>query len=455
MFRWERLRAADKSEEDMEPIIATMKSPPLATSVDPYANVKTSDLETTTVLTTAVSSEQSTQQVERGDGFPVSNEPETVAVLRSFIDNWDPKTNDCLIVPEDKNLVSDYVFLTMRQLKVALPTSSDAVRIRRGVPVNPNFPGICCIHCADQPNPVIPSGRSFPSAPDNFASALNTSLYNHMQSCPYIPENLKRVLADVRKLHSSQCANIKFGSQRRYFNRLYDRLQRFQNAEGERGSSGRVHRDASAELEEAGFLQLPSKESSTLFVCKRCNMVPIHFRAPRSVFTERPSVARAREHQSQCSGSKLDLTMAVETFRAAAASIQKDPIQMISSEKFISLIQHAMGNDDDLFKALHQGILAILENEKEANKCTERADLWRSFGSLETNTNNFKKAFAEFTSELDYASSDAQDYSEVLAFLMLVGPSLGLEDTRCLDATTEDTTHQEPSLTTSKVGEVM
>ena len=107
---------------------------------------------------------------ERGAGFPVSNHPETVSLLQRYIETWDPKDNHCLIVPDDKNLVSDYVFLTIRQLKAALPTSSDSARIRRGVPVTSNFPGVCCVHCADQPTAVMPSGRSFPSAPDNFGT---------------------------------------------------------------------------------------------------------------------------------------------------------------------------------------------------------------------------------------------------------------------------------------------
>jgi hypothetical protein len=64
------------------------------------------------------------------------------------------------------------------------------------------------------------------------ASALNTSLYNHMQNCYLVPDELKRALYQLKRIHSAQCASLKFGSQRRYFNLVFDRLRKVNEAGG-------------------------------------------------------------------------------------------------------------------------------------------------------------------------------------------------------------------------------
>jgi hypothetical protein len=114
---------------------------------------------------------------ERGLNFPVADDEETRKLLKELEENWDTSENDNLIRPEDRNLVSDYVFICMRQLKIAVPTSSDFKGNRRNNIIN-RMAGMCCIHCAELPGNqfIMPSGRTFPSAPDNMASALNVSM---------------------------------------------------------------------------------------------------------------------------------------------------------------------------------------------------------------------------------------------------------------------------------------
>jgi hypothetical protein len=117
---------------------------------------------------------ESTPVPERGPNFPVTDDLETLQVLREAEANWDPSVNDFLILPEDRNLVSDNVFLCMRQLKVAIPTNSDFRGNRRDSTLGRRA-GLCCIHCAKLPGShfILPSGRTFPSAPDNMASIFN------------------------------------------------------------------------------------------------------------------------------------------------------------------------------------------------------------------------------------------------------------------------------------------
>jgi hypothetical protein len=112
----------------------------------------------------------------RGPSFPVSEDAETLEVLKKTEENWNPNENDNLILPEDKDLISDYLFLCLRQLKAAVPESSDFRMNRRSSNLG-SMAGFCCIHCADRSDKQFmqPSGRTFVSAPDGMAAAFNVS----------------------------------------------------------------------------------------------------------------------------------------------------------------------------------------------------------------------------------------------------------------------------------------
>ena len=364
------------------------------------------------------------------NGIPKSTNPETVAILSKAEQEWDPEINKSLILPEDRQLVSDFVFLTMRNLKLAIPNSNDFIRSRRGPAVRINFPGVCCIHCADEGQLAMPSGRSFPSAPDNFASALNTSLYNHQQSCPYVPEDLKRVLVDLRKLHSAQCQAIRFGSQRRFFNILFQRIRAISSSDS--ATEGLIvsnlqplprARDAAKEVADAGFMQLSSPHGN-LFLCRRCNMVPPQFRAFGSYWTERPSVAKARDHQARCKGPQLDLTALCGSFRLAAASVGQDPAVLITNESFQAMMKHATG---DPLSPLCNAVLAPLEkmlaNPAEINVVTEQYDLWQYFASCGI-YQQVQTSFFQFASELRCEKKDLDDHPDFISFLCLIAPGL-------------------------------
>ena len=105
--------------------------------------------------------------------YSVADDDEFRNVLKDAEENWEPSQNDYLILAEDRKLVSDFVFLCMRQLKVAIPCDKDFRMNRRK-----RIAGLCCIHCSGtRPNTSrsTSSGRGFPSAPDNIASILNVS----------------------------------------------------------------------------------------------------------------------------------------------------------------------------------------------------------------------------------------------------------------------------------------
>jgi hypothetical protein len=143
---WSRLRATDLSEEQMEEKMKSMPPPPepVLSSVAAAAAGPPEDSSTDPVPD-AVSSESLAADGLRGH-MPVCDDEETKAVLKRAEENWDPTVNDSLIVPTDRNLVTDFVFLMMRQLRAAFPTAIDS-RGKRNTVADTSQPGLKCMHC--------------------------------------------------------------------------------------------------------------------------------------------------------------------------------------------------------------------------------------------------------------------------------------------------------------------
>ena len=154
---WERLRAADISEDEMMDRIKRHK---LEEAPAPMPLVSKTGMSS--------GSRTNGRNGKGGAGrndpdFPVSSDPETLFILEKAEENWDSNNNG-LIFPSDRELVSDYVFLTLRSnLKVTLPTPADIAKGRKGT-AQVIMAGMCCIHCEkEDPSLVAPAGRSFPS----------------------------------------------------------------------------------------------------------------------------------------------------------------------------------------------------------------------------------------------------------------------------------------------------
>lgn len=449
LFReiWSRLRAADKNEETSSSEL--LRNPSDTANMD---HIDSSDHRSLVKpfadndVFASVGEEATDRQAfdeQRDSGVPVCHDEETVAVLQKAETNWDLSVNGHLIVPQDRHLVSDYVFLAMRQLT---KVSSDDLDVqRRRQTCETGMPGLACIHCFhEDQSAVSPVGRSFPSAPDNFASALNTSLFNHMQACLHIPDSIKRALVNTRKIHSAQCASIKFGSQRRYFNLLYDRLI---NANDLHGSdsippSSRNHVDSF--LTQCGFMDLPNKDKSKVMaICLSCRMVPIQFRVRDSCFVGKPRYDLVRQHQTSCKGSYLDLEAVTDLLEEAlqeSCNGTKDSfdINAIASQSFKSLVGTAVGDEQSLIKLftedIHKGLLrrqargieaGCLDFESDlVSRGTQGivADLWNAFPSF-VDVTLIQATFRTFAEEIGI-SPNVNNHRKWMEFLSLISPSL-------------------------------
>ena len=398
-YLWERLRAEDKSEEEMAPIIASLP----AEQVLPLPPIfKAAQRVTTPSVPSAGGS-------ERDSSYPTVEDEESQAVLQAAEMDWDPAVNDFLIRPEDRTLVSDYVFLAMRQLKAVGPINT----ARSGI-----F-GLSCIHCHNREHQVSPSGRSYPSAPDNYASALNTSYYNHFLNCTYLPADVNRALVTTRKIHSVQCASLQFGSQRKYFNRLFERLQSFASS------------DMAAESERAdtfidyGFINVSTKQQPC-WVCQKCSGVPMTFRVPGSVWFQTPDIIAIRRHEPNCQVGKWDLSHAGMLLREGIEA-HCDTRNVVDGA-LRSLLQLLFGDDTNLVMTLTKGLEDFL---RTGNGTVDAVRSLSTSLPAKTDFPLLQSAFESFADGIQWQGSrDLADLHKFGVFLKFLSPSLEIPSNR-------------------------
>jgi hypothetical protein len=373
----------------------------------------------------------------RGGNFPVSNDPSTQAALKKVENSWDTAVNDHLILPEDRYLVSDYVFLTMRQLKIAVPTPSDFRGNRRNNVLS-RMPGLGCIHCAHDPAFHTPAGRSFPSAPDNMASALNSSFYNHMQQCPHLDASLKHALVHLRKIHSQQCSSMTFGSQRRFFNKVYDKLKQIPLTKEQLASfnsigatpkesttsntsdkqdpilDSKVFRDHS--FVEAGTVGIP------FWQCLQCRMVPFEFRTVGAVHYVRPLVQHLKQHKSICPGDGISLGWVNAAVRELCEHYKSDKLD----DAIRPLIEIVVGNDPDLTR-LFLGCVATRGKSQTPLPETETTSGWWRRLPHSVDVSSLQTAFETFATKLELPSARLMDHPKILRALEIMSPCLQVD----------------------------
>eukprot|EP00980_Cylindrotheca_fusiformis_P007757 scaffold1648_cov115-Cylindrotheca_fusiformis.AAC.12 len=423
---WDRMRAADKIVEGEElpnaEELATAASKSMAVRPDFSSSNSTAAVETAI---------ESNRKNSRSAGFPVSSNPNSLKVLKEAEETWDPvNDNDNLMEKDDRYLISDYVFLTMRQLKLALPTPSDFRGNRRNN-VLMRIAGMCCKHC-DSANSFVASGRTFPSAPDNMASAFNSSLYNHLQNCPGISVELKEAFQDLRKIHSMQCQNLVFGSQRKFFNKVYAKLKEVPIPEhliqannaaaaakipmvraSTAGAVGTTSAADSKVLQKYHFVVGESPEDGfpRYYQCLQCRAVPYEFRAPGGVHNSRPTILSLQQHANLCQKDGLYLGF-VKKAKDVLLSAHLSPLS--EKESVRELVRCVVGGDEELMKLL------ISPEESTANT----SGWWKRLPST-VDFDRVQELFDEVAIDLNLTSSHRlRDHPTWLRYLQLISPSL-------------------------------
>jgi hypothetical protein len=129
----------------------------------------------------------------------------------------------------DHTMVSDYTFLAIKQMAICRASAMDFTsRGKKTKIMRIGFAGFCCRHC-DSQNMTINACRSFSSAPDNLASAISNSFALHLGKCAYTPTPIKQALITLKKSHGRQMQQLPYGSQRKCFWALWNRMRMADN----------------------------------------------------------------------------------------------------------------------------------------------------------------------------------------------------------------------------------
>jgi hypothetical protein len=128
--------------------------------------------------------------------------------------------NRSVVVPEDKELVTDYLYLLMEQMQVCYFTEEDRTGGRSKVKnFEVGFPGMQCQHCEGKAG----FGRYFPASLAALALAnSDRNIYNHLQKCRRCPMDIQDLLKALRK--AAESSKNKRGSRKLFFERVWKRI---------------------------------------------------------------------------------------------------------------------------------------------------------------------------------------------------------------------------------------
>lgn len=125
-----------------------------------------------------------------------------------------------IVTPEDESYGTAFSYYLLQQMRPCVFAEADRLGKRKGLP--PGFPGLACRHCFGG----YGSGRFFPSSIKTLSDTSKTLnvLHNHMMRCRKVPPEIRETLTALRKTHDEERAKMKFGSQKAFFARIWDRL---------------------------------------------------------------------------------------------------------------------------------------------------------------------------------------------------------------------------------------
>jgi len=165
--------------------------------------------------------------VDTSRGVRFSRNPGYLGPIPSLGSSLVPGASDApqhkpekVVRTEDKDLVTDYLFLLMDQMQTCRFTEEDRTGGRSKIKDNEvGFPGMECRHCQGRAG----FGRYFPSSVAALSLAnSDRNVYNHLQKCRRCPEEIKKELVRLQN-NQSQGKNRR-GLRKLFFNRIWTRI---------------------------------------------------------------------------------------------------------------------------------------------------------------------------------------------------------------------------------------
>ena len=125
-----------------------------------------------------------------------------------------------IVHDEDRELVTDYLFLLMNQMETCKFAEEDRTGGRSKIKDNEvGFPGMQCKHCQGKAG----FGRYFPTTASALALAnSDRNIFNHIQKCRRCPQQVKSELVRLSK-DQSQLKNRR-GLRKMFFQRVWSRM---------------------------------------------------------------------------------------------------------------------------------------------------------------------------------------------------------------------------------------
>jgi len=153
---------------------------------------------------------------DRDPALPPPVKDKSLDVLAQVATNFNAAKYP-LVGPEDKPTIADFLYRVMEQLQPCRFTDADRNKRRSK---NLGSIGVECRHCAGKID-----GRKFFWSSVSAAESNFVSVHSHMMECRYIDSNLKTELARLKTLRREQTSQLKNGSQKAFFTRVWERLQ--------------------------------------------------------------------------------------------------------------------------------------------------------------------------------------------------------------------------------------
>lgn len=125
-----------------------------------------------------------------------------------------------LVTVEDKSMSTSFSLTLLTQMRACVFTEADRLGKRKGLPLG--FSGLACKHCYGG----YGSGRFFPSSIKTMSDTSKTLnvLHCHMMRCRKCPIEVRVQLQTLRMRHDEERAKMKFGSQKAFFTKIWERL---------------------------------------------------------------------------------------------------------------------------------------------------------------------------------------------------------------------------------------
>eukprot|EP00978_Attheya_sp_CCMP212_P025167 scaffold80508_cov60-Attheya_sp.AAC.9 len=369
-------------------------------------------------------------------GFPVCDDETTNQILKEAL-NEPIEVYEGLLEEGDRAIVSDYVFMILKQMKMIHLTEME---FSRSSGFRVGMAGICCRHCSvDKGGKTYGTGRSFPTAPDNIASTVNSSIYNHIQKCPNVSTALKQAFVNLKRMHPMQLAALPFGSQRRFFQFYFSRLRAGdlkslplnEDSSQSEPQHSTTHvaepvvvekiLDVNTIIGKYSFMKGPSG----CFVCKRCRMVPLELRADKSIFLEAcPTTDSMKQHFHSCQENAFDISRVVQLVRGMVLSIHGFGIDSLVQPAFRNLVKVLVGENERLVKVFTEGVLeADCQDDDSKTSSFDTRGLWSEFPPS-VNLQEANEALASFLTSVPAISPSTflQD-ADFVSYVYIIAPA--------------------------------